>query len=74
MKRALVTGVTDKDTADLSQILLEKGREVYNLLAESVVEPRWIRPVLTEQVTFIFEKMTTKMVEGDFARYRDRNA
>jgi GDP-D-mannose dehydratase len=74
MKRALITGVTDKDTADLSQILLEKGHEVYNLLADSVVEPRWIRPVLIEQVTFIFEKVTAKMVDGDFARYRDRNA
>jgi GDPmannose 4,6-dehydratase len=35
MKRALITGVTGQDGAYLSQLLLEKGYEVYGLLRRS---------------------------------------
>ncbi|HEX3982708.1 MAG TPA: GDP-mannose 4,6-dehydratase, partial [Acidisoma sp.] len=35
MKRALVTGVTGQDGAYLSQLLLEKGYEVFGLLRRS---------------------------------------
>ncbi len=35
MKRALITGVTGQDGAYLSQLLLDKGYEVYGLLRRS---------------------------------------
>jgi GDPmannose 4,6-dehydratase len=40
-KKALITGVTGQDGAYLSKLLLEKGYQVYGLLARRSSDTQW---------------------------------
>jgi GDPmannose 4,6-dehydratase len=60
MKRALVTGVTGQDGAYLSQLLLEKGYEVYGLLRRSASAD-----VVDSRLRWLGIAGQVRMIDGD---------
>src|SRR5919202_320536 len=60
MPRALITGVTGQDGAYLSQLLLEKGYEVYGLLRRSASAE-----VMGERLRWLGIEGEVRMVDGD---------
>src|SRR5579859_3905718 len=60
MKRALITGVTGQDGAYLSQLLLEKGYEVFGLLRRSASAD-----VIDERLRWLGIADQVRVMDGD---------
>src|SRR5215216_5836778 len=60
MKRALITGVTGQDGAYLSQLLLDKGYEVYGLLRRSSASD-----VVGTKLRWLGIEQKIKFIDGD---------
>lgn len=58
MKRALITGITGQDGSYLSELLLEKGYEVFGIMRRKSVIDYGNVEHLKEKITFIYADMT----------------
>lgn len=58
MKKALITGITGQDGAYLAQFLLNKGYEVYGLIARRSTDTSW-------RLKFLGIEKDVQLIEGD---------
>ena len=58
MKNALITGITGQDGSYLSELLLEKGYNVYGLMRRKSVEDNGNVDHIKDKIHFIYEDMT----------------
>ena len=58
MKRALITGITGQDGSYLSELLLEKGYEVYGLMRRKSVVDYGNVDFIKDKIHFIYADMT----------------
>ena len=58
MKKALITGITGQDGSYLSELLLEKGYEVYGIMRRKSVVDYGNVDHIRNQINFIYADMT----------------
>lgn len=60
MKSALITGITGQDGAYLAQLLLNKGYEVYGVIARRSTDTLW-------RLNYLGIKEQVNLIEGDMS-------